>query len=798
MPSPAPVSAPLGDLPSDLRVFASKNPRLRILLLAALLVGAIILSYQPAWNAGFIWDDDEYVTHNPLLTATDGLRRIWFSTDSPSQYFPLVYTNFRAQHALWGLDPAGYHWVNILLHAVNALLVWRLLSRLAIPGAWLGAALFALHPLQVESVAWITELKNVQSLFFSLLALLAWERFVKWRELPAHDSESAKWHGRPAHDQSSGSPSGSSLSAPRSLLLYAAALGCHALALFSKTTACTLPAALVLILWIRRRPLDLRRWLQIAPFVLLGLAMGLVSVWWERHQQGTVGAEFFYSPIDRVLIAARALCFYFGKLLWPDNLTFIYPLWTIDARSPAAWAWFLPLGALAALVFALRRRLGRGPEAALVFFAATLLPLLGFFMLYTFRYTFVADHYVYVALVGPAALAGAAFTRLAPRLRAVHAALPPLLCGALLLGLATLSWRQSRQYHDLRALWETTIARSPSTFMAHNNLGVLELGAGRADAAVACFERALALKPDHPSALANLANARLVQGRPAEALALFRRVTELSPSDAKAWSDLGQALETTGAPAEAAAHYRRALDLDPKLAEARFLLARRLLAEGRAAEAGPHLERALALHEDYVEARYHLGLVRLAEERPAEAAACFERVVALAPAHAFALHNLALLRAASGRVDEAQPLLLRAVAAAPADPAIRHSLARALLALGRVADAEPELREVLRLAPDLDPARIDLAQTQLELGRFSDAAATLQIHLVRHPGDFEARHGLGRVLLAAGRPAEAAAAFRRVLSDAPDHAASREALATLETSSPPPPASGVWLPATRS
>ena len=324
----SPVSAPLGGLLPDLRAFALKNPTLRVALLALLLVAAVILAYQPAWNAGFIWDDDEYVTHNPLLTAPDGLRRIWFSTDSPSQYFPLVYTNFRAQHALWAFDARGYHWVNIVLHAINALLVWRLLARLAIPGAWLAAVVFALHPLQVESVAWITELKNVQSLFFSLLTVLLWLRFVEQSE-------------KTTDNRTTTAPTASAHSLPATryslLFTYAAALACHALALFSKTTACTLPAALVLVLWIRRRPLDLRRWLQIVPFVLLGLVMGLVSVWWERHQQGTVGDEFSYGAIDRLLIAARALSFYFGKFLWPDNLTFSYPLWTIDPRSPAAW-----------------------------------------------------------------------------------------------------------------------------------------------------------------------------------------------------------------------------------------------------------------------------------------------------------------------------------------------------------------------------------------------------------------------------------------------------------------------------
>lgn len=735
MPSAAPSTA------------TAATPWPRILLLAILLVGAVVFSYQPAWDAGFIWDDDEYVTHNPLLTAPDGLRRIWFSTDSPSQYFPLVYTHFRAQHALWGLDPRGYHWVNILLHAINALLVWRLLARLAVPGAWIGAAIFALHPLQVGSVAWITELKNVQSLFFSLLVVLAWLRFTE-RDDPA------RWRA------------------------YAAALVFHALALFSKTTACTLPAALVLVLWIRRKPLPLARWLQIAPFVAMGLVMGLVSVWWERHQQGTVGPDFAYGPVDRVLIAARALCFYLGKLAWPENLTFSYPLWTIDPRSPAAWAWFAPLAAVAALVLALRRRLGRGPEAALVFFAATLLPLLGFFMLYTFRYTFVADHYVYVALIGPAALAGAGIARLGGRLPPAAVALS---CAALAIGLGALSWRQSRMYEDLRTLWETTIARNPASFMAHNNLGALHLREGRIEEAVAGFEKSLALKPDHTHALANLANARLVQGRPDEALALFRRVVEIAPLDAKGWSDLGHVLEKTGRPDEAMPLYEKALVLDERLAETHFLLGRLHLARGRMDAAAPRLERAVALYPDYVEALYHLGLVRLAEDKPGQAARCFERVVELAPDHAFALHNLGLLRTAGGAPDLAAPLLRRAVALSPGDPAMRHSLAGALLALGRPAEAEPELRALLRLAPDHVPARISLAQLQFDLGRFDQAADTLGLHLARHPEDHDARYSLGRILLAAGRDAEAAAALRRVISEAPGHAEARVLLDSLST-----------------
>ena len=251
-------------------------------LLGLLLAGATILVYQKAWQAGFVWDDDIYVTGNKLLTAPDGLRRIWFSLDSPSQYFPLVYTTFRFEHALWGLNPAGYHWVNLLLHTANALLLWRLLRVLRVPGAWLAAAIFALQPVQVESVAWITERKNVLMGFFFLIALLCWAAFVESK---------SRWKWR----------------------AYALALVFYTLALFSKTTACTLPAALVLILWLKGKQINWRRLAQIAPFVAVGLAMGLVTIWWERYHQGTQGQLFALGLSERILVASRALWFYAGQ-----------------------------------------------------------------------------------------------------------------------------------------------------------------------------------------------------------------------------------------------------------------------------------------------------------------------------------------------------------------------------------------------------------------------------------------------------------------------------------------------------
>src|SRR6266496_273266 len=219
------------------------SSRGRACVFGALLAAVTIFAYRSAWNGGFLWDDDDYIIKNDLLTASDGLRRIWFSLDSPSQYFPLVYTTFRLERAIWGLHPSGYHWINLLLHVANALLVWRLLARLNVPGAWLAGAIFALHPVQVESVAWITERKNVLMGFFFLLTLLAWIAFVGGKT-------KRRW------------------------LFYRLGLILYVLALSAKTTACTLPAALFLILWLHRKPIDWKRIIQIIPFLVLGIAMG--------------------------------------------------------------------------------------------------------------------------------------------------------------------------------------------------------------------------------------------------------------------------------------------------------------------------------------------------------------------------------------------------------------------------------------------------------------------------------------------------------------------------------------------
>ncbi|HEV2839709.1 MAG TPA: tetratricopeptide repeat protein [Chthoniobacterales bacterium] len=587
-----------------------------------LLVAATILVYQQAWHAGFIWDDDVYVTENKLLTAPDGLKRIWFSFDSPSQYFPLVYTSFRLEHALWGLRPAGYHWVNILLHAANAVLVWRLLLALRVPGAWLAAAIFALHPVHVESVAWVTERKNVLMGLFFLLALLAWVKFVE-------ASARQRWK------------------------YYSLALVFYALALFSKTTACTLPAALLLILWLKGTRIDWRRLAQIAPFVVLGIGMGLVTVWWERYHQGTQGELFQIGLPERVLVACRALWFYAGKLLWPANLVFSYRRWTISASNLLDYAWVLATGAAAAVIYFARHRLGRGPEVAALFFAATLSPMLGFIMLYTFRYSFVADHYQYLASIGPLALAAAGVTRALEAFGKTKRFLKSALYAVVLAPLGLLTWKQCAMYAGADSLWWATLAKNPESWMAHNNIAISLLGKGKVEEAVVHYNKALELDPNYSEAHFNLGNALLRLGRVDEAIAHYEKALETNPNNIPAHYNLAGVLAQSGRTDAAIDRYNKILEKDPNHAAAHNNLGAALARAGRVNEAMAHYLKALELNPSNGEAHYNFGNTLLQAGRVGEAMTHYDKALELNPNNAAAHNKLASILRQMGRTDEA-------------------------------------------------------------------------------------------------------------------------------------------------
>ena len=370
-------------LPAAARSATTRNT----LLGAAVLIAAVLAAYGPALRGGFVWDDPRYVTENPVLTEPSGLYRIWFDVGATVQYYPLVFTSFWIESRLWGLQPLGYHLVNVLLHAANAVLVWRVLRRLSVPGAWLAAGIFALHPVHVESVAWITERKNVLSGLFYLTALLAYLRFA-----PPDGEGSAR--GRPWR-------------------FYALAVGLFACALLSKTVTCSLPAAIALLLWWRRGRIGRSDALALLPLFAVGAALALTTIWLEKHNVGAQGQAWELSVVQRCLIAGRALWFYAGKLVWPLPLIFTYPKWQIDAGQ--WWQYLFPAGAVALPLglWVLRRRIGKGPLVAALCFAGTLLPALGFVDVYPMRYSYVADHFQYLASIAPIALLVAVITMLA-------------------------------------------------------------------------------------------------------------------------------------------------------------------------------------------------------------------------------------------------------------------------------------------------------------------------------------------------------------------------------------------------
>jgi len=637
-----------------------------------LMVLLVFLAYLPALRSGFIWDDDVYVTNNPLLTAPDGLKRIWFSMDSPSQYFPLTYTVFRLEHALWGLNPAGYHGVNILLHAINALLLWLLLKRLSLPGAWLAAAVFALHPVEVEAVAWITELKSVLSLFFILLALFCWIEFVGERSKQF-------W--------------------------YWLALGFYALALFSKTTACTLPAALLLILWLKNKPIGWRRPAQAIPFLAMGLGMGLLTVWWERFHQGTQGKGFSMGLLDRILIASHASWFYAGKLFWPANLTFSYPRWTIDPANPSAYGWLLMGIALGAAIGFARRFVGRSVEVATLFYVATLSPLLGFVMLYTFRYTFVADHYQYVASIGLIALAAAGITlafKTKPFLK--------LACGgALLLTLGTLTWQRTRVYHDPETLWRDTLAKNPDCSLAYNNLGVLLKSEGNLGAAMESYRQAVRSDPNNAEALNNLGNALVANGQPDEAIENYRKAIQIRPNYDNALDNLGVALAAKDRFDEAIENYRKALLINPNNSEALDNLGVALAAQGRLDEAVGNYRQALRIKPDFDKALNNLGNALAAQGRLDEAIEDYRQAIRITPNYDKALNNLGNALVARGRFDEAIASFRQAIRANPSRPETFVHLGMALGQTGHTREATVQYREALRLNPNQAGALNNLA-----------------------------------------------------------------------------------------
>lgn len=634
-------------------------------LIGLLLLLAVLSAYIPAIQGGYIWDDPMHVTENPLLKNSDGLRRIWFEPGAWAHYYPLTLTSFWIEYQIWGLAPLGYHLINVLLHVLNAFLAWRVLLRLQVPGALFAAAVFALHPVHVESVAWVSERKNVLSGFFYLSALSIYLRF-------ALRGNGIK--GVPATPtKNSIQPSGRYYKG-----LYTLSLGLYLCALLSKTITCTLPAVILALLWWQRDQIKWRDVQALIPMFLVGVALGINTIFMERSA-GAQGTEWAFSFTDRCLIAGRALWFYAGKLVWPDNLIFTYPRWQID--SGLWWQYLYPLAALAVMftLWMIRGRIGKAPIVAVLIFSGTLLPALGFINYYPMRFSFVADHFQYLASISLIAVfASIAATAFKKYIKGkYYIGLAGGLAVLVVLGILTFS--QGHIYENVETLYRDTLTKNPNSWMAHNNLGAALLERGDIDDAIAHYKKALRLFPDYFEARTSLAGALLERGDIDGAIAHYKKALRIVPDYVDARNNLGAALQKQGNIDDAIAHYMESLRIEPDSAGAHNNLGTALKEQGDIAGAIAHYREALRIKPDYAGAHNNLGLALIEQDNINDAIKHYLEALRINPDYEKAHNNLAIALCRKNNFTLALRHFRKAVEINPNYHAARNNLNKLLL-----------------------------------------------------------------------------------------------------------------------
>lgn len=554
----------------------------RQFLLAAVIVLVTVAAYLPAIRSAFIWDDYVFITVNPLIEAPDGLRRFWLTTE-PQDYFPLTSTTLWLEWRIWGKNAMGYHVVNVLLHAACALFIWRILRRLAVPGAWLAGLLFAVHPVTLASVAWITERKNTLSMFFYLLALMAWLRY--------DDAHRRRW--------------------------YALALAAFLLALLAKTSVVVLPFVLLLLAWWRHGAIRWKDILGSVPFFALSLVLGLVTVWYQWNNAMT-GAPRTDSVGSIIAAMGWIVWFYIGKLAAPVGLAAIYPLWHVNGANPLAYAPLALLVALLGLLWRYRKSWGRAPLFAVAYFLIGLLPVLGILKMSYSGLSLVADHFQYVAMVGVLALAAAGLARLAAGSSA-RRTVAWMVAVTWLAALATLTWDRGTLYQDEPQFWRDTLKKNPQSWFAWYNLGETLFRVGRYDEALRSYTQALSIRPDYGQAYANRGGTLLYLGQFEEALRDCDKAIESFPTYALAFNNRGVAKVRLGRPEEAVPDFDRALQLRPWYADAFYNRAKVYADLGRLPEALRDYDSALALKPDLALAYNNRAVIHYQLKQYAEA-----------------------------------------------------------------------------------------------------------------------------------------------------------------------------------
>jgi tetratricopeptide (TPR) repeat protein len=672
------------------------------------LFAATLLAYLPVWHAGFIWDDDYWLTTNPLTKDSHGWYRFWFATTT-TDYYPLTSSVFWLEWRLWGTNAAGYHVVNVLLHATDAVLLWRLLARLEIPGAKLAAAIFALHPVNVESVAWIAELKDTLAMFFLLLTLLFYLKF--------DDTKLWRW--------------------------YRVSVGLFVLALLSKSAVAPLPLILLGIVWWRRGRVEWKDILQSVAFFGVAGMLGLITIWFQSHNSIghlVVRTDGFWS---RLTIAGRAVWFYLYKAVLPVDLLPVYPRWPIGMVNVISFVPGLLLAAVFIVCWKFRATWGRGPLFGLGCFVVMLLPVLGFLNISYFAYSLVADHWQYFAIAGAIALVAAGITKvLSPSPGGTV-----IVSGTLLLVLGVLTWRQADLYHDSETLWLATLAQNPQSWLAHYNLGNALLQNGKIDEAISHYQQALEIKPNYAVAHNNLGNTLLREGNVDEAILHFQKALEINPYDAIAHYNLGYALQQKGKTDEAIAQFQQALEINPNNAAAHYNLGNALLQTGQVDAAIAHFQQAIQVNPDDADAYNNLGSALLQKGSVDEAITQCQLALKINPGIAQAHNNLGSALLQKGKVDEAITQFQQAIEINPGMPDAHYNLGIALLQKGNVDEAILHLQKAVEINPNYAEAHNNLGNALLQEGNVDEAILHFQRALEIKPNSAVIHNNLGRAFL---------------------------------------------------
>lgn len=608
---------------------------------AAVLFLVTLLLYGRALGFGFIWDDDTHLTKN-IVIEPGGLRRSWFSAEQPN-YWPLTWTAFWLQWKLVGLKPLLFHLVNVALHGANAVLVWRVLRRLALPGAWLAALVFAVHPVNVETAAWVTQLKTLLSMCSYLGALLLWLR----------------------SEEGGGSRRG-----------YWGAVALFVAAMLSKPAPVTMPFVMLLISWWREGRISRRAVLQSLPFFAVAGVLSITEIWFQYNVSIHKDVVRTDGLAARLAGAGWVVLFYASKVLAPVGLTFVYPRWDIRATNLIHWIPLVVVVAVVVVGWIKRRGWGRAVLFGFGYFVVTLLPVMGFLNIYYFRYSFVADHWQYVSMPGLVALVvcGSAWwveNRQPGLLRAWRGAVA-VAC----VFLAVMSLHQQRIYASPEALWNDTLRKNPKAWIAHQQLGVLAAERGDFTAADRHFVDTLTAKPDHAEALFNRANAMAAAGKSELAVEQFRKAIRMKPDYVEAHNNLGLALVQLGRIDEAIAHYEAATRIQP-FADAETNWGLALASQKKFDEAIRHYARAVEINKTSEEARLNWGAALMEQGKAAEAMFQFREAIRANPSSAFAHHNLAYALEKSGKLNEAIQHYEAAARLEPGNPRRHENLARA-------------------------------------------------------------------------------------------------------------------------